>query len=152
MKRLHALAFLTGFVLLLTATLVVAQNTYQAGPLAALIRAEQQSQVTLAVECTVNNVRTNVLNIGNSPSGRVDANGFNVVEVPRIQSTLPIVCSLPPGLFSSIALELENTDFTWFVKVEPTGLFLTEFPTSLFPPAEYYMTLNGVRLFRVDIQ
>lgn len=116
-----------------------------------LIEAERQSQTTLQVEITVNNTPINVLNIGGSPSGEVDRRGYNILEIEPTQAALPIVGSFPAGLMEIVTLSLEGTDFEWDVQVDADGIFLTDFPLTTFPPGEYYLTLQSVRVLRVII-
>lgn len=142
--------FLWLLILLLPTALASAQ--YSAGiTLQELIDAERASRTTLQIELTINNVAQNVLNLGQSPSGRVDRRGFNIVEIDPTQGELPIVMSLPPGLLTKATLSLEGTGFEWEVVVDPNGLFLTEFPLASFPAGQYYLTVEGIRVLRVVI-
>ncbi len=139
--------------LLLVVGAAVAQTTYTADSLmAALVAPERLSRTTLNIAISVNNIEGNILNIGQCrPEGNFDSRGFCIVEIEAGQSALPIVGSLPAGAFTSVTLRLEDTDFEWPVQVDANGMFYTEFPVESFPPGEYYMTLNGVRIFRIVI-
>jgi len=139
-----------GLVILLGVSMVSAQ--YSADDrLQRLVNAERRSRTTVQIECSINNVRVNILNLGNSPSGETDRNGFNIVELTEDQKALPVVCALPAGEYSTVTLRFEGTDLEWVVKVDLNGLFLTEFPTRLFPPGAYYLTVNNVRIIRVIV-
>lgn len=67
------------------------------------------------------------------------------------QCELPVVGALPPGAFTRVNLSLLNTDFIWTVRVDPNGLFLTNFPICLFPPGRYFLTVNGTRVTQIEI-
>jgi hypothetical protein len=144
--RLTAIALLT----LLVFGVVEAQYTSE-GLLARLVRAERLSSQTVRISITVNNNPANLLSRGNSPTGETDRNGYNVVEIGADQPALPIVGTLLRGFPSPSLLRLEGTDLLWYVRVNRNGMFLTNFPLTTFPPGDYYMTLNGVRLFRIRI-
>jgi hypothetical protein len=116
-----------------------------------LVNNERRTEGTTDLSISVNNVLGNVLDAENSPSGRVDRNGFSIVVLGRTQASLPVVGSLPAGLYQQVTLRLEGTTFQWVVRVDPDGMFLTNFPMFSFPPGEYYLTVNNVRVFRVII-
>jgi len=143
---------LAAVVLTLLVGVSVASAQYGASNrLQQLVNAERASTTTVQIECSVNNVRSNILNEGKSPSGEEDRNGYNILELGADQKALPVVCALPAGEFTEITLSFEGTDYEWAVKVDPNGLFLTNFPTNSFPPGEYYLTINGVRILRVIV-
>ena len=115
------------------------------------VNIERRSETTVYIEFSLNNVLGNVLSIGNSPSGEVDANDFNIVEIETTQPALPVVGSLWPCGLQQVTLRFEGTTFAWPVAVRTDGLFLTNFPLTSFPPGEYYLTVNNVRIIRVII-
>ncbi|MCK6577355.1 MAG: hypothetical protein L6Q98_04545 [Anaerolineae bacterium] len=116
-----------------------------------VIENEMKQLTTTEISITVNNLMPNILNIGNSPSGRNDEKGYPIVEIASDQTVLPVVGDSPGYLRSSIILGLENSDFEWGVRVTPEGMFLTDFPIYMFPPGSYYMTLCDARAFRIEI-
>ncbi len=150
MKRIWIVAV----VLLLLGTLTIGAVSAQYTPddcLQRLVNIERRSEVSVTIEFSLNNVLGNVLSLGNSPSGRVDTNGFNIVDIGTTQAALPIVGTVWPCGYQQVTLRLEGTNFTWLVTVRPDGLFLTEFPLTSFPPGEYYLTVNNVRIIRLVI-
>lgn len=139
-----------------SATSVVAQ--YDGGSSATcenvfdiIVRDELTREVTTTISITVNNILSNILNIGNSPSGRYDTRGYPIVEIDADQALLPVVGQSEGYLTSDIILMLEDTDLEWGVKVNSDDMFLTDFPMYMFPPGSYYMTLCDARIFRVEI-
>lgn len=157
-----ALCLLTALVAMVSVTAVVAQygttSTGSAGSagtcnvvLDDVIENELDEAVTTNISLTVNNILINILNIGNSPSRRYDRRGYPIIEIGSDQGWLPIVGGTRGYLQTRAILALEDTDFEWGVKVERSGLFLTEFPMHMFPPGSYYMTLCETRAFRVEI-
>ena len=151
MKRLIGVAIL----LLLLGTLTFGTVSAQYGPddcLQRLVNIERRSTRTVMIEFTLNNIRSNVLNIGKSPTGEVDSNGFNIVAIGARQPALPVVGAVWPCGLQQVTLRLEGTNFVWPVTVRATdGLFLTNFPLTSFPPGQYYLTVNNVRIIRVII-
>lgn len=146
--------FLIALTLLLLGTLSIGAVSAQYGLddyLQRLVNIERRSEETVNIEISLNNILGNVLSIGNSPSGRVDRNGFNIVEIGQTQAALPVVGALPAGVYQQVTLRLEGTSFQWVVRVDPNGMFLTNFPLWSFPPGEYYLTVNNVRIIRVII-
>lgn len=150
MKRVLVVAV----VLLLLGTLTFGAVSAQYSPddcVQRIVNVERRSEETVAIEFSLNNVLGNVLSIGNSPSGRVDRNGFNIVDIGERQASLPVVGTLWPCGLQQVTLRLEGTTFGWIVRVNTDGLFLTNFPLTSFPPGEYYLTANNVRIIRVVI-
>jgi hypothetical protein len=75
----------------------------------------------------------------------------DVTPIGVDQCELPVVGALPAGVFTSVNLSLLNTDFVWTVRVDPDGLFLTNFPVCLFPAGRYYLTVNGTSVTQIEI-
>lgn len=142
-------------VLLLLGSFTLGSVSAQYGPddcLQRIVNIERRSTETVNIEFTLNNILSNVLNIGKSPTGEVDSNGFNIVEIGQHQPALPVVGSVWPCGLQQVTLRLEGTSFVWPVTVRATDwLFLTNFPLVSFPPGQYYLTANNVRIIRVVI-
>ncbi len=74
-----------------------------------------------------------------------------VTPIGVYQCELPVVGSLPPGVFTTVNLSLVGTDFVWTVNVDPDGMFLTNFPVCLFPAGRYYLAVNGTSVTQIEI-
>lgn len=157
-------SFKLSFVLILLLTILIGISStgavaqYDGGSSATcenvfdiIVRDELTREVTTTISITVNNILSNILNVGNSPSGRYDSRGYPIVEIDSDQALLPVVGQSEGYLTSDIILMLEDTDLEWGVKVNSDDMFLTDFPIYMFPPGSYYMTLCDARIFRVEI-